>query len=196
MIHKMSSACARNLITLGKLCDVNEPILCYGCELILISAIGLVLLIALSFLVGHPLAWLFFVIGFAPHRTCAGGYHADTHMRCYIVTSLMFVVGAVVAYCLIWNRYAYLAVSLFSALLVGILAPLEAKNKPLSTKRLRANRTRSLIIVCVNFIIAVFFAMLNLVSKEANMYFTGIFFASFSLIMGKIKISTKGGKVK
>ena len=194
MIQKMSAACAKNIISIGRLQEINESILIYGCELILTSLFGLLILIGLSLLIGHPFAWLFFVIGFAPHRTSAGGYHADTHTRCYIVTSTMFIVGAMSAYGLMWNRYAHLAVSLFSALLVGFFAPLEAKNKPLSTKRYRANRTRSLFIVFANFIIAVFFTMLNLVSQEVNMYFAGIFFASFSLIMGKIKISAKGGQ--
>lgn len=189
----MSVACARNIISIGKLQDINESILTYGCELILTSFFGLLILIPLSLFIGHPLAWLLFIIGFAPHRTSAGGYHADTHMRCYIITSTMFIIGAMTAYKVVWNRYAYIVVSLFSALLVGFFAPLEAKNKPLSTKRFRANRTRCLVIVCLNFIIAVFFTMLNLVSAEANMYFSGIFFASASLIMGKIKYSLKGG---
>lgn len=94
MIQKLSSACARNIISLGKLQGVNEAVLCYGCELIITSLIGLLILIGLSVLIGHPLAWIFFVIGFAPHRTSAGGYHADTHMRCYTVTSAMFLLSA------------------------------------------------------------------------------------------------------
>ena len=193
LIQKMSAACARNIISIGRLQDINESILRYGCELILTSFFGLPILITLSLLIGHPFAWLFFVIGFAPHRTAAGGYHADTHMRCYIVTSSMFIIGATTAYGVVWNRYVYITVSLFSTLMVGSFAPLEAMNKPLSTKRFRTNRIRSLVIICLNCIIAVFFTMLNLVSEEANMYFSGIFFASASLIMGKIKNSLKGG---
>ena len=193
MIRKMSGACAKSIISLGRLQEINEPILRYGCELILTSFFGLLILIALSILIGHPFAWLFFVIGFAPHRTSAGGYHADTHMRCYIVTSSTFLISAMTAYGFVWTRYAYIAVSLFSALMVAFLAPLEAINKPLSQKRFRANRIRSLVIICVNFIIAVFLTMLDLASEEANMYFAGIFFASASLIMGKIKNSLKGG---
>lgn len=64
---------------------------------------------------------------------------------------------------------------------------LDAINKPLSPKRFRTNRIRSLVIICVNFIIAEFLTMLDLVSEEVNMYFAGIFCASTSLIMRKIK---------
>ena len=190
----MSTACAKNIILLGRLQGVNEPILRYGCELIITSFFGLLILIGLSLAIGHPLAWFFFVIGFAPHRTSAGGYHADTHARCYIVTSSMFLVGTITAYYLDWNQYIYLAVSVFSFISIILLAPLTAVNKPLSEKRLRSNRIRSLVIACVHLLVAVFFTMLNLVSEELNIYFAGVFFASTSLIIGKIKYSLKGEK--
>lgn len=196
MIQKLSSVCAKNIISLGKVHKINEAVLRYGCELILTSIIGLLIMVGLSVLIGHPLAWVFFVMGFAPLRTTAGGYHADSHIRCYTVTSVMFLMGVLTAYEICWNHFTYLAVSLFSALMVGFLAPVEAINKPLSAKRYRLNRNRSLILIFINCVIAVIFAMLELVSEEANMYYAGIFFASTSLIMGKIKNSLKGGKSK
>lgn len=106
----------------------------------------------------------------------------------------MFLFGGLVAYKLVWNRFAYLAISVFSIIFVGFFAPLEAVNTPLSTKRYRLNRIRSLVVVCINSVSALFFIAMNIVYEEANMYFTGIFFASASLIVGKIKNSLKGEK--
>lgn len=196
MIQKLSSVCAKNIISLGKVHNINEAVLRYGCELILTSIIGLLIMVGLSMLIGHPLAWVFFVMGFAPLRTTAGGYHADSHIRCYTVTSVMFLMGVLTAYEIRWSHFTYLAVSLFAAIMVGFLAPVEAMNKPLSAKRYRLNRNRSLILIFINCAIAVIFAMLELVSEEANMYYAGIFFASTSLIIGKIKNSLKGGNSK
>jgi len=196
LIQKLSSVCAKNIISLGKVHNINEAVLRYGCELILTSIIGLLIMVGLSVLIGHPLAWVFFVMGFAPLRTTAGGYHADSHIRCYTVTSVMFLMGVLTVYEIRWSHFTYLAVSLFTAIMVGFLAPVEAMNKPLSAKRYRLNRNRSLILIFINCVIAVIFAMLELVSEEANMYYAGIFFASTSLVMGKIKNSLKGGKSK
>lgn len=196
MIQKLSSVCAKNIISLGKVHNINEAVLRYGCELILTSIIGLLIMVGLSVLIGHPLAWVFFVMGFAPLRTSAGGYHADSHIRCYTVTSVMFLMGVLTAYEICWSHFTYLSVSLFAAIMVGFLAPVEAMNKPLSAKRYRLNRNRSLILIFINCVIAVIFAMLELVSEEVNMYYAGIFFASTSLVMGKIKNSLKGGKSK
>lgn len=194
MIQKMASACAKNIIALGRLHDINESVLRFGCELILTSLFGLMILIGLSALIGHPFAWVFFVIGFAPIRTSAGGYHADTHASCYIITSLMFLASAISVYFLEWNRYSYLAISVFSAILIGIMAPLAATNKPLSAKRYRSNRIRCQFIVCANVGLTVIFAVLNWVREEISLYYVGVFFAAASLIMGKIKNTLKGGK--
>lgn len=194
LIQKISTACAQKIIALGELHEVNEAVLRYGCELLLTSFFGLLILMVLSLLVGHPFAWLFFVIGFAPQRTSAGGYHADTHARCYIATSTMFLAGTLAAYCLDWNRFIYIGTAVFSFLAIIFLAPLTAVNKPLSVKRFRSNRIRSLIIACAHLLTALFFTMLDWVNEEINMYFASIFFASASLIIGKIKNSRKGGK--
>lgn len=194
MIQKLSNMCAKNIISLGGLQDVNESVLRYGCELIITSIIGLLILIVLSLIIGHPIAWVFFVLAFAIHRTSAGGYHAASHAGCFLVTSAMFLIGAIISIKVEWHYLAYLAIAVFSAVLVILLAPLEAANKPLSKKCYRTNRKRSFWVVAINIIISVFFAMMSLACEEANLYFAGIFFATFSLIMGKIKNSLKGGK--
>ena len=194
MIQKLSAKLARNLISIGKLQNVSESVLCYGCELILTSVIGLLLLIILSLLIHRPLAWIFFVISFAPHRTSAGGYHADTHTRCYMVTSTMFLVGTSIAYGITWSRYSYLLISFFSALLVSLLAPVAATNKPLSPKRHKTNRIRSLLLAIFNMLLAILLLIVNTEYRAANMYYSGILFAAISLIIGKIKLLLKGEK--
>lgn len=194
MIQKLSSLWAKKMIRLGNLETINESVLVYGCELIITTIVGLFILVGLSVLTGHPLAWLFFVIAFAPHRTTAGGYHADTHLWCNIVTSSMLLLSIAMSYCITWNSCVYIVISLFSALLVLVLAPVTASNKPLSFRRYRRNRIRAIIMVSINCCIAIIFTMLSIACEEANLYFSGVFFAAASLIMGKIKTNIKGEK--
>lgn len=183
----MSASFAKSIILVGNLQGISESILRFGCELILTSIFGTLILIALSLIMGHPLIWIFFLLGFAPLRTSAGGYHADTHLKCYCVTSLMFLLAALASYTFTWYRFTYASISVFSAVFTIMFAPLAATNKPLSPKRYHSNRINSLFIISINVLIAVVFAVLNVVTEEANMYFAGIFFASASLGMGKIK---------
>lgn len=193
MIRKISAMCSKNAILFGKLHNVNDAILTYGFEIIITSTVGLFILILLSLLIGSPMAWLFFLIGFAVHRTFAGGYHADSRIGCFGVTSIMFLIGTITSIIVEWNVVVYLAIEVFSAVLVLTMAPLEAENKPLSQKRFQQNRKRSVIVVCINLFLSVFFAVIGFVCEEANLYFAGIFFATFSLVMGKIKKYQKGG---
>ena len=76
---------------------------------------------------------------------------------------------------------------------VGDGAPVAATNKPLSPKRYRTNRIRSLVLISINLVLAILLLWLNIVIRAANMYYSGIFFAALSLIIGKAKISLKGG---
>ena len=66
------------------------------------------------------------------------------------------------------------------------MAPVAADNKPLSQEIVHINRRRSIIYILANISIALVFAVINEVSDEANMSYAGNFFASASLVMGKI----------
>lgn len=195
MIRKIAILWANKMVRLGNQETINVPVLVYGCELIITTIVGLFILTGLSILTGHPLAWLFFVAAFAPHRTTAGGYHADTHLWCNVVTSSMLSLSIAVSYCVKWNTYSYIVISLFSAFLVLLLAPVTASNKPLSFKRYRRNRIRAIIVTSINCCVAVIFTVLSIDCEEANLYFSGVFFAAASLIMGKIKTNKKGEKL-
>lgn len=194
MIRKISTLWANKMVRLGNQETINVPVLVYGCELIITTIVGLFILAGVSILTGHPLAWLFFVAAFAPHRTTAGGYHAGTHLWCNIVTSSMLFLSIVMSYCGNWNSCSYILISLYSAFLVLLLAPVTASNKPLSIRRYRRNRIKAIIVVSINCSIAVIFTMLSIVCEEANLYFSGVFFAAASLVMGKIKTNIKGEK--
>lgn len=194
MIKRVSSICARSMIRLGNVEDANEAVLRYGCELILTSLAGLLIMVTFSLLMGHPWAWVFFVLGFAPLRTSAGGYHADTHLGCYSVTTIMFVTGTACAYGLRWTAFVYVAIASAALVLVWIFAPLAASNKPLSPKRHRRNRIRSFLVIGADLAVAVLFFLMGLVDARIGVFFSGIFFAAASLIMGKIKTIMRGGR--
>lgn len=194
MLKKLSSLCAKKMILLGNIHSAKEAVLQYGCELIISSVSGILILLILSMLFKHPLAWLFFLLGFAPHRTVAGGYHADTHIQCCLVMSAIFSLSIVSLDYFIWNRYSYLAVSFFSAIAVITLAPVATINKPLSKRRYLVNRKRSFVVISINVVFAVICSILNMICEEATLYYSAVFFATVSLIMGKIKYTSKGEK--
>lgn len=164
----------------------KERVIAYGYELLITSSVGVLLLIVCSFVSGIYLAWIPFLIGFAPLRTVAGGYHAPTHVMCYLVTISTFCICLAIAESGILSCYHLLLITVVAACLILLFAPVAATNKPLTKLRFDQNRKRS--IICILFWVA--FSVILCLIKFADVYttisFLGVAAASGSLIVAKI----------
>ena len=83
----LANMLAKKTVAMIPIYAEKERVIAYGYELIITSIVGILLLIVCSVIFGLYLAWLPFVIGFAPLRTLAGCYHAPTNHVCYLVTT-------------------------------------------------------------------------------------------------------------
>lgn len=169
------------------ICDKsNLPVIQYGLELIVTYLLGVLCLVIFSLLLGHPFAWFYFILGFAPLRTSAGGYHARTHFGCYLVSTLTYV------FCLGFSlsvspKYFLLMVGLFiSFIIICILAPVEAENKPLKEYARKKNRVKSIALIIIDAVISIVFFFSNIDSWKLTLFLMSVFFAVLSLIIAKI----------
>ena len=164
----------------------KERVIAYGYELLITSSVGVLLLSVCAFVSGLYLAWIPFLIGFAPLRTVAGGYHAPTHALCYLVTTSIFCFCLAIAGIGLLSYIHLLSIMVVSVFLVFLFAPVEARNKPLTKMKYARNRKRS--IVCSVFWVAV--AVILCLMKFTDVYTTllilGVAAASGSLIVAKI----------
>lgn len=166
--------------------NASTAVLAYGLELIITSVIGFLLLVLSSLILGRPLSWLYFSIGFAPLRTTGGGFHAKTHLSCFVITVFLFITSVWVSYRFSWNPSIYFVISLISLTLIVLFSPVEASNKPLTAVRKLANRRRSIVISSL----FTGFSIILLATKTSggiiNLVWMGIASSSVSLIAAKI----------
>lgn len=186
MIKEFSSKCTLFVVEKGSFSHDKEPILCYGFELIIITIIGFLILIVASIVFNQPLAWLWFLLGFAPLRTTAGGYHASSHVRCYLTTTGMFASGLSLATLIEWPSTVCSIIGFISVILVLMMSPVEADRKRLTKERIKRNRNKSIGIVFIEFTLAVILYLLNVTNAAVRIFYTGMAFASASLIMSRI----------
>lgn len=186
MEEKCSSAITQLLISLLPETKDKERIIKYGLELIITASIGLLLMACVSFAARKPLAWIAFILGFAPLRTTAGGFHASSHWRCYIITTI--TCAASIAFTLVGNITAwhYLAISGLSFLVMLIFSPVEAKNKPLSSKKRATNRCISLLIIGIELTMSLLLILCGIHQAYIDIFYYGILAASISIIAAKI----------
>ena len=129
------------------------PVFVYGLDSLLSEAwcYGCLLLIGLA--LGQLPDVCVWIVAYTALRQRAGGYHAATRLRCFLLTQL---VGAA---CLLAMRVApvwvCLALSAASAALVFGLAPVEHPNHPLNPRRRARQWKLARIIACAEVAVAV-----------------------------------------
>ena len=119
-------------------------------------------------------------------RSFAGGYHAKTPVRCYILSLIMItVVLTGMKYLPVAEIVCY-AVLLATVLIVFLLSPVEDKNKPLDEIEQKVYRKCVVFISMVELVICLIFKLVNLDSLSIAVTYSFVIL-SIMLIAGKIK---------
>ena len=176
----------KKLLTHGFITEGSKDIVAYGLELLISSIIGLLLISLISAAGGYWTAWISFIIGFAPLRYTAGGYHAKSHMGCYFAFSVAYALCFLSALFLSLPDYWPVITTTVSFLILLILSPVAPSNKPLSEHRRRHNRHCSVLVICLDLVASVCYYKMLLQSVFVNMFFLGIFAAAVSLIAAQV----------
>lgn len=105
-------------------------------EVLISSTLSWTSLIVLAFLAGIFKPFLYYIFWFCLFRNAAGGYHAASHLKCYLLSILTFLIFLVLQH--ITSAGFYLVYSLiFSFVSVFLLlkfAPVDHPNNPFTEK--------------------------------------------------------------
>lgn len=183
---------SRHLVLLGVIPETRKAIVRYGFEIIGITVTGILFFVLVSICLGKPLAWVPFIIGFAPLRETAGGYHASKKQYCYIISTLMFAGSLLSAVYLPISAAFSFFCTLASSFVIWLLSPVESANKPLEERVRRKNRSISLWIILVELLLSLLFWCFDISGLYISMLFLGIWTSAGSLVAGKIKNKSKG----
>lgn len=136
----------------------------YGLELLLSSILQIIAVLLISVVVGKLLVTIMFLLAFCTLRTFAGGYHAETHFKCFII--LLFVYSTFLALIFFLNqdamRIAAIVFSSFSTILVFVWAPIDSENKPLTSDEKNRYRKISISIIFVQTLLIITMALFNI----------------------------------
>lgn len=148
MLHKLSETIA--FFLLNKQCFKKEEldVYVYGVELVLSSAIGILLILALSLVFSMFWEGLLFLLAFTALRSYTGGYHCYTYLKCNILYIGTFLISVLFYRWLAPYAPAMWSVTVPSLLLSGCIiikcAPVEHKNKPLSAAQKKSCRKKAI----------------------------------------------------
>ncbi len=186
LLARLANKIGNDLVHSNVIKEEDAEIYIYGINQILVSILNVSSALIIGLIFGAFLEIAVFMTAYIPLRIFAGGYHAKTPSRCYIISVIMLIIvsiGIKHLYMAEWAPYVVLA----AALIVIILSPVEDKNKPLNAIERRVYKKKAILIVVAELIICVLFKLNSLDNLLISIVYS---FAALSvmLLLGLIKI--------
>ena len=185
IIHKHASMLAGKLAKVNVIEERSQDVYTYGFELIISGAANVIFIAIISVLLRRYYDWMLFLIAFIPLRTTAGGYHANSHLKCILVGTLSFAALLLISRLQVGWVVIVPIITGFSFLIVLLFSPIEAHNKKLKEEQIRKNRKASICIGVANLFIAFTAFFIQGISSIMAIYFAGVFAAALSMLVAK-----------
>lgn len=145
--------------------EENAEIVKYGFELLILKALFFVICIFIGAIMSEIIESVLFAVSFTLLRSYAGGYHAKTKTRCFVL-SLMTIILALVfcKFAVEFNGVIYVSfiISIISSVIIWFVAPVDTINKRLDKLEIKVYRRKTRIIIIIEFCALIALLLLNL----------------------------------
>lgn len=168
----------------------------YGLEIFISSLLELTSILFISIFMNNFLETLLFFAAFIPLRVYAGGYHADTQIKCYMVSLGVYGLFTMLMRIMPTSWYTiiiYISIAM-SLIIVLMLAPVRHTNKTLTPQETKIYREISVVICTVEAIIALFGSIMFGGNTWIVAFALGISAETLSMIAAVIKKAVKHKK--
>ena len=188
MITKLAEKCVAASVK-GKIIPEDESaFFTFAFGLMLSQAFGIATCLIIGAIFQCIIESIIYLLFFIPLRTFSGGFHAGSHLNCYISSVLLF------GFCVFLGVYISTILQLLiitilftcCTLAVLFIAPVEDKNKPLSEPEVKKCKAKVKVILSLYSII---FAILCCFSQtQRYAVFIMLAVATVSILVGISKI--------
>lgn len=186
MFYQLSERITDKFEQLNVISSDDRDIYRYGVQQGCVLLLNLLSIITIGLLCGMLIESILFMLVFVPLRTYAGGYHAKTHIRCYVYSMLTIAVILLTMKLLAFDFWHYVLMMVVGCSVILWLAPIEDENKPLDNLEQKAYRKKAHLLVGFDVLIFLAACLLKLevvyCSCAMAMFLLGIL-----VIIGQIK---------
>ena len=186
MFAYVSEKITNHLAQTNVISQCEQDIYLFGVEQFLITVLNIVTTLAMGFLLGEVWQSLLLVFTFMILRSYAGGYHASTPVKCYLLTSSIIAIALSVIKYISVNIFICLGLLIIAGVVILLLSPVEAKNKPLDNIEFVIYRKKAILIWAVEFICAIICMLIDW--KE---FYMCIMLAHVTLAVSQITVRGK-----
>lgn len=187
MLKKLTTKAADILCRNGLIEQEEKEIYLFGIETALLKVIHYATMLLIGLCFGMVWQTAVFLLAYTVLRDYAGGYHAGSRMRCYLISWLMMLsVLLIVQFCsaevMFWTS-AILSIPFY--LLIFSLAPVGNINKPLDEIEQKRYGKTARIILSIEEVLSALFLFFNV--QISFVLCLSLFCISIMLVCGKFK---------
>ena len=187
MLHKISSSLADRLINAEIVTRESRDVYIYGIEVLLSSLLSTLLILIIGLALNRFVDTLSFLAVFIGLRSFSGGFHANTYLRCAVVTLSVYFAVILLSFYVKVPQAALLCLAPIGVALLAVAAPVRNPNKHLTESEAIRHKIISIIIFAL--IITVCFLLKGrLATVAGTMFFTAI--ADLALMFVKTRYKT------
>ena len=169
------------MIQKGVISSDDEDVFLYGVKQGFLMLLNIVTFVLIGLFSGTLIYVTTFLIAVMMLRSFAGGYHASTPMRCYLVSSMMVFVVALLSLHIQINQLVLLGLLVILGILIILLSPVDTTNKRLDELEKKVYKRKATKICIIEVIIALAF-----LSARINFIVIGIFWALVLILFMQI----------
>lgn len=153
---KFAEKVTTELVKSQKIKLEDQELYRYGIEQGILILLNVLTALAIG-LIFHCLFYVvIFSVAFVPLRSYAGGFHAKTFSRCYILSVLMLISFCVFNKISIISKYSFIIIYILCSIIILILSPVETKTKPLDELETKVYRKKMRFILIFEFTLSIF----------------------------------------
>ena len=188
LLSKISKKMSSHFIKRGDILEEEREVYDYYFEIMLSTVLNALFLIVCGIVLNNFINTILFMIGFVIFRTVSGGFHASSHMKCFLtLVSVFFLLIIMLKFIpMQWMNILTIIWLLISTLLIYFIAPVEHKDNPLDDKtREKLKKCAQILSVLISLIIIVLIFTIGF-SKYIFSFCYGMFAVAISIAVVKI----------
>ena len=138
MLNKISNRLAQSLIKSMRDVRYYQEVYVYGFELVISTLVCWTTIMITSLLLSNVVSGVVFIATFSTLRIFAGGYHAESYLKCFIISNLFYIVLMMVMRILSgMNVWIWLSLFLICCGYILKRAPIINPNQPISVRKIK-----------------------------------------------------------
>lgn len=163
MFEKASEGLTKRLVAAGVIKADDYDIYQFGIENTILKIVHMASYLILGLLFGRLPELIVFLIAFIPLREYAGGFHAKTPLRCYIIScSTVFTVLLLIRLASPVLMEYSIPIALIGSFLLFLVIPVEAQDKPLDESEKIYYKSKGGFLILLTLILTLLFKILQM----------------------------------